>query len=89
MTKRKRWVYGRADDRAMDEDRLEGTAANIQGGGADHRRSSGKGCSLFGLVLLGGFAVGTLALAVGYVSMVVVVTFTMYATLPILAPVRL
>jgi hypothetical protein len=61
-----RWVYGRADDRAMDDDRLNGTAANLQDGSGKGRHPAGRNC--FGIALGGLVGLGAIvALVIGLV----------------------
>lgn len=68
MGDKDRWVYGRADDRAMDDDRLDNTAANLRNGGSGGKKPSKGGLDCFGLVLVGLAAVvAVVALAVGLI----------------------
>lgn len=52
MPDKKRWVYGRGDDRFMDQDRLDDTAANI----SSERHPAGRSCGTdiaLGLTVIG------------------------------------
>lgn len=59
-----RWVYGRADDRFMDDDRLNGRAANLQGPPKSRKRRHGCLSTAAGIVLGGLVGAGMMAATV-------------------------